>query len=356
MAGASSDHRSGVGHPPPSHSRRCAVPCRFPPYHPLTPNSIPESILALPNLGIQLSSTTHLAPPVRLHFVVPLTRSTRFIPLSALCGTSSVFLHEGVRRWSVEYYLGVLGRTGRGAGAGESMAAAAAAAALAPRDERLNEVHMVFPVCVASFQPVAARLTACVCSRSSVRASLSWKRSTTASERRCGTTTRTTGRDRRDETRALPVRPTCNTGHHRPLLHPNCHSSGRLDQANSIVAIPASATRGPSRWWESLGLDRTNAQAATHFSCPLLTTSSELVPSRDLLLQRQNGHIITREAPTRGDRHQRLADFGEPVDLRSAGCCWMVQLGGPQRGERSPGSRWFTRGSLPGIGARHRDV
>jgi hypothetical protein len=37
-----------------------------------------------------------------------LSSDTTFIPLSAIKSPDSIFIHEGIRRWSVVYYAGVL--------------------------------------------------------------------------------------------------------------------------------------------------------------------------------------------------------------------------------------------------------
>lgn len=91
---------------------------------PLTlPRCNSESVIALPGIGIQLDSQKAYVLPLwtfRLlcrnpgrRTLFPSSRTTFFIPLSTVrplggSGADSVFLHEGLQRWSVRYYLGVL--------------------------------------------------------------------------------------------------------------------------------------------------------------------------------------------------------------------------------------------------------
>lgn len=44
--------------------------------------------------------------------VIPLGTSKRFVPLSSIRSSSGIILHEYFRRWSVVYYLAVLGHAG----------------------------------------------------------------------------------------------------------------------------------------------------------------------------------------------------------------------------------------------------
>jgi hypothetical protein len=74
-----------------------------------------ESVVAFPNLGIQFTSTTSLILPSLLPHLPPFLfrrkSINKFIPLSNLRTTSSIFLNEGFWRWSVVYYLGILTRS-----------------------------------------------------------------------------------------------------------------------------------------------------------------------------------------------------------------------------------------------------
>jgi hypothetical protein len=82
-----------------------------------------ESVIALPGLGIQLEfQKAHVLPSVLYRLLgrqngikllgLP-SKTTTFIPLSSVrpsggSGADCVFLHEGLQRWSVRFYLGVL--------------------------------------------------------------------------------------------------------------------------------------------------------------------------------------------------------------------------------------------------------
>lgn len=83
-----------------------------------------ESVIALPGIGIQLESQTGYflphwplslfsAPHDRKTFGLATTTTIAFVPLSSVrpsggSGADSVFLHEGLQRWSIRFYLGVL--------------------------------------------------------------------------------------------------------------------------------------------------------------------------------------------------------------------------------------------------------
>ncbi|KAK4685234.1 phosphatidylinositol N-acetylglucosaminyltransferase subunit H, partial [Tremellales sp. Uapishka_1] len=66
-----------------------------------------ESATPISNLGLQLSTTRGISLPLPFlpRLVIPLSTSRDFTPLSAI---STVVINEGVRRWSVEYYLAVV--------------------------------------------------------------------------------------------------------------------------------------------------------------------------------------------------------------------------------------------------------
>jgi hypothetical protein len=111
-----------------------------------------ESVLALPGLGVQLTSSHGLIPPsiIRsLHPRIPghvgITVQTTFIPVSAMRGASAVILHEGIRRWSIVYYLGVIATTEV-----QSVQSVRGADEQRCGDVKhrrlLKEVHLVFPV------------------------------------------------------------------------------------------------------------------------------------------------------------------------------------------------------------------
>ncbi|KLT46339.1 hypothetical protein CC85DRAFT_239112, partial [Cutaneotrichosporon oleaginosum] len=62
----------------------------------------PESVTPLPGLGVQLAT-------VRGFGVGPKSTARQFVPLDDI---STVVIHEGLRRWSVRYYLGVVRKRG----------------------------------------------------------------------------------------------------------------------------------------------------------------------------------------------------------------------------------------------------
>jgi phosphatidylinositol glycan class H protein len=82
-----------------------------------------ESVIPLRGLGLQLSTTRGISlpypPKVIRHGVqdkerpapsrllLPLLSSSTFIPLSEI---STIVINEGIRRWSVRYYLGIIKR------------------------------------------------------------------------------------------------------------------------------------------------------------------------------------------------------------------------------------------------------
>lgn len=78
-------------------------------------------MIAFPKLGVQLETTRgisltlpFLACSNAYHIQVPLSTSKVFIPLEQI---STIVVHEGLRRWRVEYYLAVI----KGSGAGISV-------------------------------------------------------------------------------------------------------------------------------------------------------------------------------------------------------------------------------------------
>jgi hypothetical protein len=62
----------------------------------------PESVTPLPGLGVQLATVRGLG-------VGPSSTARRFVPLDDI---STVVIHEGLRRWSVRYYLGIVRKRG----------------------------------------------------------------------------------------------------------------------------------------------------------------------------------------------------------------------------------------------------
>ncbi|KAI9636889.1 uncharacterized protein MKK02DRAFT_45598 [Dioszegia hungarica] len=77
-----------------------------------------KSVVPLPHLGLQLSTTRGLSLPHPgrplsgyRRWLVPLSTSHTFIPLSDI---STVIVNEGLRRWNVRYYLAVVKRRGGG--------------------------------------------------------------------------------------------------------------------------------------------------------------------------------------------------------------------------------------------------
>jgi hypothetical protein len=108
-----------------------------------------ESVLALPGLGIQLTCSHGFIPPsiIRsLHPGIPghvgVHVQTTFIPVSAMRDASAVILHEGIRRWSIVYYLGVIATKEV-----QSVRGAEEQRSGDVKHRRLvKEVHLVFPV------------------------------------------------------------------------------------------------------------------------------------------------------------------------------------------------------------------
>jgi phosphatidylinositol glycan class H protein len=83
-----------------------------------TPADLAESVVPLPDLGLQLSTTRGLSLPhpgrfssAEHRWLVPLSKSHTFIPLPDI---STVIINEGLRRWNVRYYLAVVKRRGGG--------------------------------------------------------------------------------------------------------------------------------------------------------------------------------------------------------------------------------------------------
>ena len=59
-----------------------------------------------------MSTTRGLSIPIRSNrMLLPLSTSHTFIPLSEI---STVIINEGLRRWSVRYYLAVVYKRGQG--------------------------------------------------------------------------------------------------------------------------------------------------------------------------------------------------------------------------------------------------
>ena len=82
-------------------------------------------MIAIPKLGVQLETTRGIA--LSLPFLassntyriqIPLTTSRGFIPLERI---STIAIHEGLRRWRVEYYLAIIKRSGSGISVGFSV-------------------------------------------------------------------------------------------------------------------------------------------------------------------------------------------------------------------------------------------
>ena len=74
-----------------------------------------ESITALPSLGIQFTTQRAYTLPGYHHalIVYPSSTTTIFIPLPSFrprggTGADAVFVHEGLQRWGIRYYLGLL--------------------------------------------------------------------------------------------------------------------------------------------------------------------------------------------------------------------------------------------------------
>lgn len=80
-----------------------------------------ESVVPLPSLGLQISTTRGVSIPHPLlllgskspgaRWLIPLGTSRRFIPLSTI---STIIINERLTRWSVRYYLAVVLRGGEG--------------------------------------------------------------------------------------------------------------------------------------------------------------------------------------------------------------------------------------------------
>lgn len=66
----------------------------------------PESVTPLPGLGVQLATTRGFKMGAGAW---PLSTSRQFVPLADV---TTVVIHEGLRRWSVRYYLAVVRRKG----------------------------------------------------------------------------------------------------------------------------------------------------------------------------------------------------------------------------------------------------
>ena len=73
--------------------------------------SLTESVVTLPHLGIQLSTTRQIKLPLFPYCRIPLSSSKMFIPLPEI---STVVINEGLSRWSVRYYLAIIKRGGQG--------------------------------------------------------------------------------------------------------------------------------------------------------------------------------------------------------------------------------------------------
>jgi hypothetical protein len=70
-----------------------------------------ESVLAIPGTGVQLETTKSLALPFLAGRRLAYSISKTFIPVNDI---SAVAVNEGLRRWSVRYFLAVIERDGRG--------------------------------------------------------------------------------------------------------------------------------------------------------------------------------------------------------------------------------------------------
>lgn len=75
-------------------------------------------MIALPELGVQLQTTRGIS--IRLPFLfssnayhlrIPLSTTSELVPLEQV---STIVIHEGLRRWRVEYYLAIIKRSGSG--------------------------------------------------------------------------------------------------------------------------------------------------------------------------------------------------------------------------------------------------
>lgn len=69
-----------------------------------------ESALAIPGVGVQLSTTRYLALPFLSNLRLPYSASKAFIPINDV---STIVINEGLHRWSVRYFLAVIEREGR---------------------------------------------------------------------------------------------------------------------------------------------------------------------------------------------------------------------------------------------------
>ncbi|WVO15496.1 hypothetical protein L204_103154 [Cryptococcus depauperatus] len=74
-----------------------------------------ESVIPIPNMGIQLSTTRGIPIPFTNHTAkhsctgVPLSTSRVFIPFSEI---STIILHQGLTRFRVQYYLAIVRKRG----------------------------------------------------------------------------------------------------------------------------------------------------------------------------------------------------------------------------------------------------
>jgi hypothetical protein len=82
-------------------------------------------MIAIPKLGVQLETTRGIS--LSLPFLgssntyriqIPLSTFKALIPLDQV---STIVIHEGLRRWRVEYYLAIIKRSGSGISVGFSV-------------------------------------------------------------------------------------------------------------------------------------------------------------------------------------------------------------------------------------------
>jgi phosphatidylinositol glycan class H protein len=71
----------------------------------------PESVLAIPSVGVQLTTTRFLAQPSLSKSCLSYSTSKTFIPIHDI---ATIVINEGLHRWSVRYFLAVIMREGRG--------------------------------------------------------------------------------------------------------------------------------------------------------------------------------------------------------------------------------------------------
>jgi hypothetical protein len=75
-------------------------------------------MIAFPKVGVQLQTTRGISIGLPFlissnayRFRIPLSTSSDLVPLEQI---STIIIHEGLRRWRVEYYLAIVKRSGAG--------------------------------------------------------------------------------------------------------------------------------------------------------------------------------------------------------------------------------------------------